>query len=270
MDEEPIMIIDFHTHIFPDAIAPRAVTSLADSINNLYTPVTNGTKSMLLQRMDEWSIDISVAMPVMTKPSQHVKTNEHAKSVTDGRVISFGGLHPDTDDYKRDVDFAASLGLKGIKLHPEYQNFTIDEPRMMKIYDYILSKGLMIMFHAGFDPAYKPPFRSNPLSFRRIIDEMKGGVIIAAHLGGHAQWDDVEKYLVGTDIYLDTSMGTEYYSEEQFLRIVKNHTKGHILFGSDSPWSHAGNEIKRILSMPLTNEEKADILGLSAQRLLKI
>ena len=264
------MVIDFHTHIFPDAIASRAITSLAESINYLYHPVTNGSKTELLQRMDEWGVDVSVAMPVITKPSQHVKTNDFAKSATDRRVISFGGIHPDTDDYKRDVDYVVSLGLKGIKLHPEYQNFKVDEPKMMNVYDYILSKGLMIMFHAGADPAYKPPFRSSPRTFRKILDEMKGGVIIAAHLGGHAQWDDVEKYLVGTDIYLDTSMGTEYYSEEQFLRIVKNHTKGHILFGSDSPWSNAKNEIDRILSMDLTEEEKADILGNSARKLLNI
>ena len=270
MDEKSVMIIDFHTHIFPDAIASRAITSLAEEINYLYHPVTDGTKTALVKRMDEWGIDVSVSMPVITKPSQFIKTNDFAKNASDSRVISFGGIHPETDNYKRDVDYIVSLGLKGIKLHPEYQNFSIDEPEMMNVYDYILSKGLMIMFHAGADPAYKPPFRSSPRAFRKIIDEMKGGVIIAAHLGGHAQWDDVEKYLVGTDIYLDTSMGTEYYPREQFVRIVKNHTKGHILFGSDSPWSNAKKEIEKIRSMPLTDEEKTDILGHSAQKLLKI
>ena len=270
MDEKSVMIIDFHTHIFPDAIASRAITSLAEEINYLYHPVTDGTKTALVKRMDEWGIDVSVSMPVITKPSQFIKTNDFAKNASDSRVISFGGIHPETDNYKRDVDYIVSLGLKGIKLHPEYQNFSIDEPEMMNVYDYILSKGLMIMFHAGADPAYKPPFRSSPRAFRKIIDEMKGGVIIAAHLGGHAQWDDVEKYLVGTDIYFDTSMGTEYYPREQFVRIVKNHTKGHILFGSDSPWSNAKKEIEKIRSMPLTDEEKTDILGHSAQKLLKI
>lgn len=270
MDEKSVMIIDFHTHIFPDKIAARAITALAEEINYIYKPVTNGSKGELLAKMDEWGIDISVAQPVITKPSQHIKTNDFAKEATDGRIISFGGIHPETDDYKRDVDHVASLGLKGIKLHPEYQNFKVDDREMMKVYDYILSKDLMILFHAGADPAYKPPFRSDPLSFRNVIDEMKGGIIIAAHLGGHAQWDDVEKYLLGTDIYLDTSMGTEYYPEEQFIRIVKNHKKGHVLFGSDSPWSNAGKEIEKIRSMPLTDDEKADILGRSAQRLLKI
>ncbi len=270
MDEKTVMIIDFHTHIFPDKIAEKAIKSLAEEINYLYKPVTMGSKSELLQKMDEWGIDVCVAQPVITKPSQHIKTNDFAKEATDKRIISFGGIHPHTDDFKRDVDYVVSLGLPGIKLHPEYQDFRVDDPEMMKIYDYILSKDLMILFHAGADPAYKPPFRSSPEAFRRVLDEMKGGVIIAAHLGGHAQWDDVEKYLVGTDIYLDTSMGTEYYPTEQFLRIVRSHSSEKILFGSDSPWSCAKTEIEKIKSLPLTNKEKDDILGNTARKLLNI
>ncbi len=264
------MIIDFHTHIFPDAIAKRAITALAEGINYLYNPVTYGTKGELIAKMDEWKIDVSVCHPVVTKPSQFENINAFAKESTDDRIISFGGLHPQTEDYKKDIDYIVSLGLKGIKLHPEYQNFQVDEPNMLKMYDYALSKGLILLFHAGCDPAYKPPYRSDPRAFRRIIDEMRGGVIVAAHLGGHSQWDDVEKYLVGTDIYLDTSMGTEYYPNEQFVRIVKNHTSKKILFGSDSPWSNAGKEIERIKSLPLTSEEKSDILGKSAQMILGI
>lgn len=267
-DERKEMIIDFHTHIFPDQIAKRAITSLAEQIDYLYDPVTYGSKGELLSKMDEWGIDVSVAMPVLTKISQFERTNEFAKSVTDGRIISFGGIHPQTDDYKRDIDCICSLGLKGIKLHPEYQSFDVYDKNMLKLYDYALSKGLMLMFHAGADPAYKAPFRSSPKAFRAVIDEMQGGIIIAAHLGGHAQWDDVEKYLAGTSIYLDTSMGTEYYKAEQFIRIVKSHGSERILFGSDSPWSNAKKEIENIRSMPLTEKEKTDILGASAQKLL--
>lgn len=264
------MIIDFHTHIFPDAIAKRAITSLAEEINYLYHPVTYGSKGELVEKMDEWGIDISVSLPVLTKPSQFERTNEFARTATDDRIISFAGIHPQTDDYKRDIDRICEMGFKGIKLHPEYQSFQVDEGDMMKVYDYVLSKGLILIFHAGADPAYAPPFRSSPKAFRRIVDEMQGGVIVASHLGGHAQWDDVEKHLVGTSIYLDTSMGTEYYPTEQFIRIVKSHGSEKILFGSDSPWSNAKNEIENIRSMPLTDKEKTDILGASAQRLLGI
>jgi predicted TIM-barrel fold metal-dependent hydrolase len=141
---------------------------------------------------------------------------------------------------------------------------------MLRIYDYILNKGLIILHHAGYDPAFTPPFRSSPMQFRHIAETMRGGVVVAAHFGGHAQWDDVETELAGTDIYLDTSMGFGYFSAEQFLRIVRKHGADKILFASDSPWSNAGDEIARLKATALTEEEKRAILGGNAERLLGI
>lgn len=263
------MVIDFHTHVFPDAIAERAIDSLVKACGGIYQPCTNGTSADLISKMDKFGVDISVIMPVVTKPSQHISINEWAKAVTSDRLISFGGMHPATDDYKRDIDFICKLGLPGIKLHPEYQSFVVDAPEMMRIYDYALSRGLMLLFHAGFDPAYPPPFHSSPKQFANIMKEMKGGTVIAAHLGSHAMWDDVEKYLVGTDIYLDTSMGFEYYPHDQFMRIVRNHGADKILFGSDSPWSRADREIAALKALPLTDDQKQLILCDNAKRLFR-
>jgi predicted TIM-barrel fold metal-dependent hydrolase len=198
------------------------------------------------------------------------KTNEWARSICSHRIISFGGIYPHTDDYKRDIDFVISLGLKGLKFHAEYQNFSVDDKRMLKIYDYALSKGLIILHHAGVDPGMPMPYKSSPQQFAKIVDAMKGGIIIAAHFGGHAQWDDVEKYLAGKNIYLDTSMGFEYFSEEQFLRIVKRHGADKVLFGSDSPWSSAQTEIEHLKALPLLESEKNNILYNNAKRLLNI
>ena len=139
---------------------------------------------------------------------------------------------------------------------------------MLKIYDYAFEKGLIVLHHAGFDPAYQPPFRSDPKRFARIAKEMRGGKLVCAHLGGQKQWDDVERYLVGTDVYLDTSMGFGYYSAEQFLRIVENHGADKILFGSDSPWSRADEEIAAIRSLPVSDADKEKILSGNAKKLL--
>lgn len=264
------MTIDFHTHIFPDDLAPKALSALLSNINGIYHPVTNGTKDSLLKNMNQWGIDISVVQPVITKLSQTAKINRWAKGICSDRLISFGGIYPHTDDYKRDIDFVVNLGLKGLKFHAEYQDFNIDDPQMLKIYDYALSRGLIILHHAGFDPGYPAPYKSSPKQFAKIADAMQGGVMIAAHLGGHAQWDDVEKYLIGKNIYLDTSMGFEYFSHEQFLRIVKAHGADKILFASDSPWSNAKAEIETIKSLQLHEQEKEMILGLNAKRILGI
>ena len=253
------MIIDFHTHVFPDNIANRALSSLTNNTNSIITPVHEGTLSGLLNKMDNWNIDISVVQPVLTKPSQKVSINEQAKNICSKRIISFGSIDPHAKDYKSQIDFVVELGLKGLKFHAEYQNFTVDDTRMLKIYDYALSKDLIVLHHAGFDPGFPPPFNSTPQQFAKIVDNMQGGVMIAAHLGGHAQWDDVEKYLAGKDIYFDTSMGFEYFSEEQFLRIVKIHGANKILFASDSPWSNAYTEVEHLNALPLTQQEKDDI-----------
>jgi len=261
------MIVDFHTHIFPDQLAEKAIRLLDENVKGVYPPVNDGTAAGLLANMDSWGIDVSVNQPVITRHSHTKSTNEWAAAVGSDRLVSFGGIYP-TEDFKHDIDFICSLGLKGLKFHVEFQDIQLDDPLMLRIYDYALGKGLILLHHAGFDPGFQPPFKSTPQQFARIVKSMQGGVIIAAHLGGHAQWDDVERHLVGTDIYLDTAMGFEYYPAEQFLRIVQNHGADKILFGSDSPWSHAGDEIARLKALPLTESEVAAILGGNAQRLL--
>lgn len=264
------MIIDFHTHVFPDALAPRAVSALYEACGRIFTPCTDGTVRSLTQRMDEHGVDISVVQPVITKLSQTKTLNEWAASIASERIISFGGIFPHTDDYKRDIDFVCSLGLRGLKFHAEYQGFSIDDPSMLKIYDYALSRGLIILHHAGYDPAFKPPFRSSPKQFQNIARAMKGGVLVAAHFGGQSQWDDVERYLIGENIYFDTSMGQRYYPTEQFIRIVRAHGAERILFGSDSPWSIAKEEIESINSLPLTDSKKTLIFSENARKILNI
>lgn len=267
------MVIDFHTHIFPDSLAPRARQSLMDStvhFGHPYTALTGMTRDSLLEHMDMWGVDISVIQPVVTKPSQTVTTNTWAANAAGERIVAFGGIHPATDDYKRDIDLVASLGLKGIKLHPEYQQYTPDEERMLRIYDYAFEKGLIILHHAGFDPGMPEPFHSDPERFARMLEKISGGIFVLAHLGSQQMWDDVEQYLVGKDVYFDTSMGFECFSKEQFLRIVSGHGADRILFGSDSPWSNASKELEILRSLELSDEEKQNIMYGNAARLLKL
>lgn len=264
------MIIDFHTHVFPDALAPKALASLLAGINYIYKPCTDMTLAGLAADMDNSGVNISVIQPVITKPSQFAKLNEFSAAICSPRIAAFGAVHPNTADFKADIDYIVSLGLKGIKFHADYQNVILDEPRMLKIYDYAISRGLIILHHAGFDPAMPPPYKSNPERFAHIIKELRGGTIIAAHMGGHAQWDDVERFLVGTDIYLDTSMSFKFMPEAQYKRIIEAHGADKILFASDSPWGDPASDIALIESLPITEGEKTAILGGNAARLLGI
>ena len=218
-----------------------------------------------------WNIDCSVVQPIVTKPSQLKHTNEWAQSICSDRIISFGGIYPYSESYKDDIDFVADLGLKGLKFHPEYQNFVVDDEKMFPVYDYALSKGLILLFHAGVDAGLPGPYRSSPRQFARIVDEMKGGNIIAAHLGGHQQWDDVEKYLLGLPVYFDLAFVTpEYIEPERLVRIIRRHGAEWILFGTDSPWCSQKKQLAFIRSLPLTCEEREQIFWKNAAMLLDL
>jgi len=264
------MVIDFHTHIFPDDLAPRALEKLRYTLHGEYIPVSDGTAAGLIEKMDDGKIDVSVVQPVITKQSQVQSVNEWAAGLSSNRLVCFGGICPHTSDYKDDIDFIVSLGLKGLKFHAEYQDFVVDDLHMLKIYDYALSRGLILLHHAGFDPGFPPPFKSSPRQFLNIARAMRGGIIVAAHLGGHDQWDDVENYLAGSEIYLDTSMGFEFFPHDRFMSIAEKHGTDKILFASDAPWSNAKTEIEAMNSLQLSQEAKKAILGGNAKRILNL
>ena len=194
------MIIDFHTHIWPDGLAERAMKTLTENAKGEYTPVTDGTASGLYRKMNEWNIDKSVVLPVQTKASQTKTLNDFAaklneKTEYEGKIISFGGIWPYTENIKHDIDYIVSLNLKGIKFHPEYQNFNIDDEQFFPLYEYALSKGLILIFHAGADIAFEGQLHSSPKQFKHLAEEMGGGVIVAAHFGGHLQTEEALEVL---------------------------------------------------------------------------
>ncbi|MBO5774048.1 MAG: amidohydrolase family protein [Clostridia bacterium] len=265
------MVIDFHTHIFPEKLATKAYETLSVPARTAgYAPIHNLTKEGLLGKMDEYGVDLSVVCPVATKPTQSQKNLEWGITLRSERLTCLAGLFPDVENWKKNVDDAVSMGYKGIKLHPEYQNFIVDDENMFPLYEYAFSKDLFILFHAGYDPIGEEPFKSNPQKFARLAEEFKGARMVIAHLGGQSQWDDVEKYLVGKDVYLDTAMGFGFFSKEQFLRILSAHGSDKILFGSDSPWSNTGRELLALRSLPIDDEEKENILCKNAKKLLDI
>ncbi len=263
------MIIDFHTHIFPDKIAKKTIEFLEAEGN--VKAYTDGTLEGLIRSMKENRIDISVVLPVMTKPEQFETVNRYAAEIT-GRagIISFGGIHPDADGYREKLDRIKELGLPGIKLHPDYQKTFIDDPKMVRIIDYAAEIGLIVLIHAGIDiglpdPVHCPPSRSAQMLAG--IDRPKAKIVLA-HTGGYNQWDEVEEYLVGRNVLFDMSFSLGRITDDQFVRIVKNHGADRILFGSDSPWDGQGKTCEQLLKLDLTEEETGRILFRNALDLL--
>ena len=264
-------IIDFHTHIFPDAIAEKSIASLEEKAG--IKAATDGTLQGLLESMELSGVDLSVILPVVTKPSQFDRINSFAAEVNakyGDRVLSFGGIHPDCEEYKNKLDAIKVMGLKGIKIHPDYQGVMIDDVRYMNIIEYADSLGLIILTHAGIDIGLPETVHCPPDRMRKVLDAVKPKKMVLAHTGGWKQWDAVYEYLAGEDVYLDTSFTFDYISREQFLKILDKHAPDKVLFATDSPWSCAAKGIQAIRTLPVSEEVKKAILWENAARLLEL
>ena len=267
------MLIDFHTHIFPEKIASGALDVLKAGVlkqeNKVAISFYDGTKDGLLSSMMESGVDISVTLPIATKPSQTESINSFAKSASCEKIISFASLHPANENTDTILENIKEAGFIGIKLHPEFQQCYVDSPKIIKILKKAEELKLYTVFHAGSDIGLPPPVHSKPLHLKNTLEYVSGKYIIAAHLGGWRMWDDVEKHLVGTPIYFDTAFIKDHISKEQARRIIKTHGSSKILFGSDGPWESPKDTLAFLQSLDLSASELKDITYKNAQQIIK-
>lgn len=259
-------IIDFHTHIFPDRIAEKTIRLLAENCQE--EPQTQGTKESLLSSMKEADIDCSIILPVVTDPSQIRSVHRFAAEFCKEPLISFGGIHPDCENYREILRMIRDMGFAGIKLHPDYQNAYIDDIRYKRIISYATELGLIITVHAGIDPKTPEDVHCPPDKAAKVIQELEPDKLILAHMGGNGMYDEAEEYLIGAPVWLDTAYVLDKIPQEQFLRMIKNHGTKKILFATDSPWGSQRRFVDYMKKLPLTEEERHDILYRNAETIL--
>lgn len=264
------MLIDFHTHCFPDKIAKRAIEKLSYSSGGLRYH-TDGTVSGLLDRMEKDEVTVSVVLGIATNASQQESVNNFAAEINKkDNLVAFGSVFPDAPDALSELERIKDLGLSGVKLHPEYQGFFADDEKMKPIYDKISKLGLITVFHAGYDFAYKPPFRCMP---DNILNAMRwfSSPVVAAHWGGvNCGYEVIDKLCNIENLYFDTSFGYGHMTKDSAARIIEKHGADRILFGTDSPWHTAKMEMRLIDSLELSDSERDKIFYKNAQKLLGI
>ena len=281
-----ILIIDLHSHIFPDKIAHAAVAKLRD--NSHTHPFTDGTLAGLAAAMKQAGVDRSVVLPVATNTHQvaHVNDSSARLNGQGEGILSFGCIHPDCEDWRQELDRIAALGMKGIKVHPIYQGVCMDDARYIRILARAGELGLVVVAHAGQDIGFPGQFKCTPVMIRRAVRAAGPVKLIAAHMGGWRSWDEVGECLADTTVGLDTSYALgrvaeegqghfspeelEMISAEQFVSLVRAFGAHRIYFGTDSPWRSHAQSIADIQALPLTGEEKTAILGENARRLLAL
>lgn len=261
-------IIDFHTHAFPDAIAGKTIKMLSEKGG--IPAHTDGTVEGLRQSLSEAGISLGVVLPVVTRAEQFASVTRFAQQINEERngLLSFGGIHPDSPDYKKELRHLADAGFRGIKLHPDYQGVYFDDIRYMRIIEYASELGLIIITHAGVDIGFPEDVRCTPKRALAVLREVKPEKLVLAHCGGWSLWEEVIDTLAGEPVYMDTAYSMGHISEEHFVTLCRMHGAERILFGTDCPWGNPKRDVETFLAMPLTYEEQELILHKNAERLL--
>jgi len=260
-------IIDCHCHVYPDRIADRAV----ESIRNFYDIDLgyDGRCSTLVREGAKYGIKHYVVFSVATTPKQVQTINafiaETVKSSA-GIMTGLGSLHPDSEDMAGDYEHLKSLGLRGVKLHPDFQKIAIDDERCEKIYQ--LCRGeLPVLLHTG---DYRYDF-SNPDRMARILEKYPDLTVIGAHFGGWSVWDEaVSKLCDYQNFYVDCSSTLYAVSPERGRQLVRAYGADRVLFGTDHPMWFYEEEIKRFAALGLEDEEAEKILCKNSAKLFGI
>ncbi len=260
-------MIDFHTHIFPDAIAEKSLPHLAKVCQT--NPFTDGKRNGLLNSMKEAQVDCSIVLPVVTAPRQFDSIHRFAMQFLEGDLLSFGGIHPDNDNYREKLRWIKEQGFQGIKLHPDYQGTYFNDIRYKRIIAYAMELDLVVISHAGLDPLCPNDIHCTPQMAAEVIEEVRPTKLVLAHMGGNAMADDVERHLIGKEVYFDTSYVLDKIERVQLVRMIRNHGADKILFATDSPWAKQKAFIELFYDLPLEKQEQNMISQGNAKRLLR-
>ena len=273
------MIIDFHTHVFPEKIAKATVSALEKSGNT--KSFSDGTAASLKEQMRAAGVDISVNLPVLTKPTQFDSIlkfaslmNGEFSSASEGepRIISFAGMHPDIEDYEEKLLTIKESGILGIKIHPDYQGTFFDDDKYVRILAEAKRLGLITVTHAGFDCAYPgQPIRCTPKRVLNLLDKIGGyDKLVLAHMGGNMLFSEVYDLLAGIDVYFDTACVLPLFSDKEFNKMATKHGADRLLFATDSPWRDISADRKILEGFRVGKDEEEKIFSANARKLLML
>ncbi len=260
-------IFDSHVHVFPEKIAEKATNATGDYYGVKMYSI--GNVDNIKEEMKKAGIKKCLIHSTATRADQVIHINDYiAKLVSENKeFVGFGTMHPDFPDIEKETERIKALGLLGIKLHPDFQGFAIDEEKAMPMYE--AARGnFPILFHVGD----KKSDLSHPERVARVCELFPDLTVIAAHLGGYSVWDEAEEYLVGKheNLYFDASSSIDFMDGEQAVRIIENHGTDKVLFGSDFPMHNPKGTAEKLKSFGFSKRDLKRIFYKNARKLLGI
>lgn len=257
-------ILDFHTHAYPERIAARSVENVRSHYH--LTANSTGTIENLHARAEEAGVDYLLILSVASKPAQAQTVNRWLAGHLSDHIFGFGGLHPHSRHLEQDAEQLRALGLRGIKLHPDFQHVAADDPSMDAIYDFAVQTKLPVLIHSGdVLTAFSSPSR-----VASVLARFPDLTMIVPHLGGYSEWDESERDIIGKNCYIDTSSSLWALPPEKSLELIRRHGVERVLFGTDYPLTTQAEELERFHRLGLTEAEENLILFENAKRLLNI
>jgi hypothetical protein len=258
--------VDFHTHVFPDELAEKAMKILSEKAAvNAYL---DGRISSLLSSMDSCGIEKSIVCCIATKPAQFDYILSWCKKVQSERIIPFPSIYPDDQKCTERITQIKENGFKGVKLHPYYQDFSLDEERLFPMYEKLCEANLILVMHTGFDIAFPPIRIADPEKIFKVTERFPRLKLVTTHLGAWKQWEEVEKFLLGRQIYMEISFSLEFLNTKAVRNIIVNHPPEYILFGTDSPWTGQKETLSLLRELQLGGEKEELVLRENAINLL--
>ena len=257
------MFMDIHTHAFHPKIAKKVVAQLGNHYGIKITG--SGLIEDLLARAKRAGISKVAVHSAATSQAQVVPANDFAISLQEGHpeVVGFGTLHPDFTDFEPELARLEQAGIKGLKFHPDFQGFWLNDPRLEPILECVGTR-FVLMFHVGdrLPPDENP---SCPRKLAALHRKFPRAKMIAAHFGGYQHWKWALEHLIGQDIFVDTSSSLDFIDQDILRQIVRKHPREKILFGSDYPLFDPGAEIANLQQrLKLSDQELEEILSSAA------
>jgi uncharacterized protein len=259
-------IVDFHAHAFPDALAEKAIGHLEHGGG--VKAFLDGRIASLLGSMDAAGIETSVICSIATKPEQFDPILRWSMAIASERIVPMASIHPRDPDPIGKARRVAEAGLRGIKLHPYYQGFDLDEEALFPFYRVLDELGLIVVCHTGFDFAFPRDRKADPVRIMRVLDRAPGLRFVATHMGAWDDWDEVEKHMLGKPVTMDVSLSLELLGRSRARDMLLGHSSDRILFGTDSPWASQTETLRLVQGLELGAERESLLLWKNARRLL--
>lgn len=259
--------IDFHTHVYPNAIATKAADNVRQFYNGLGNPSIDGSVQTLLDRGTKAGVEKFVILPVAVQPSRtrHINDFILGEVAKQSRFYGFGTVHAGMVNITGEVEYIMDKGLRGLKMHPDYQLFSIDDPRLFPVYEMAGDK-LPIVFHMG-DSRYD---YSHPYRLRKVLELFPKLRVIAAHFGGYTMPTVAEETLYDKECFFDVSSSLMFMEEGVAEKYINHYGAERFVYGSDFPMWDPVQEMERFQKLKLTDQQKEQIAHITAEEILRL